>query len=1097
MRPLKLSMWAFGPYAGQVELDLEQLGQRGLYLITGDTGAGKTTIFDAITYALYGEPSGDQREPSMFRSKYARPDTPTQVELVFSYGEKVYRVRRNPEYQRPAKRGGGTTTQRAEAELQLPDGRLVTKPREVTAEIVEIMGVDRNQFCQIAMIAQGDFLKLLLADTKSRQEIFRKLFQTRPYMVFQERLKRETIALQKQCDAAGASVRQYMGGMLCDPEDGLLAQVERARAGELPVEETVELLGDLLERDRAGQNRCQEESQRLEQEMQRVAALLSKAEERQKTQEKLEQAYQKRLEGEKKLELVEKRLEDQNAQCARREELDRERRALEAEFPRYQELERQRGDLDTLSKDLTRQVEQLENQQQTRQGKSLELSLWKKEREGLEQTPARRQQLLGEQAQAQQEQVALEALDQELGQWQRWAGQWEEGETALQALKEQKQLMDGRAVEQQEQLEAWRDALAALEGVEARREQLLHRQAQAQQRHQSLVALQRLGMRCQQAKQGLTKAQAAYQVARDQAEGAQRAYQEKHRAFLDEQAGLLAQGLAEGQPCPVCGSAHHPVLAQLSREAPTEAELNQAKEAWEQAQQKANGCSVEAGEKRAALEERQRQLLTQMADFVDHPTLEDAQAQLQTCRQRVEEQLEQLAQALAQVEEQLECREGCLTGIQEGTEQLSCLAQECGELEEQISQAQMAQSQRKGKLDQLGHTLSHQVQERWEGCELTQAAQPIQDGLAQVRQRLEPLGKKLEQLDKAMVRKEELDRLLPQREEELQGMDQAIAAARERVAAAQSRKADLEERVRTLAAQLRYQEESQARQRHSQLEEQLQALDKAQKAAEEEVHSCKLELTGAKSAIQQLTQLLEQSQTVDVEAQQARRQELSQQRELVEETLREIHTRWATNTGILERIQEQSSALAQLERQYTWMNALSETVNGSLTGKEKIALETYIQMTYFDRILRRANLRLLTMTGGQYELKRRKEAENNRSQSGLELDVVDHYNGSQRSVKSLSGGESFKASLSLALGLADEVQSSAGGIRLETMFVDEGFGSLDGESLQQAMSALGDLAQGNRLVGIISHVSELKERIEKQIVVRKDPVGGSRVEILT
>ena len=178
------------------------------------------------------------------------------------------------------------------------------------------------------------------------------------------------------------------------------------------------------------------------------------------------------------------------------------------------------------------------------------------------------------------------------------------------------------------------------------------------------------------------------------------------------------------------------------------------------------------------------------------------------------------------------------------------------------------------------------------------------------------------------------------------------------------------------------------------------------------------------------------------------------------------------------------------------MRALSNTVNGNLAGKEKVALETYIQMTFFDRILQRANVRLLVMSGGQYELKRRREAENNRSQSGLELDVIDHYNGSQRSVKSLSGGESFKASLSLALGLSDEIQSAAGGIRLDTMFVDEGFGSLDEESLQQAIRALTGLTEGNRLVGIISHVAELKEKIDKQIVVTKDKSGGSRVEIL-
>ena len=197
MRPLKLTMSAFGPYAGQVELELSRLGEQGLYLITGDTGAGKTTIFDAITYALYGEPSGENREPAMLRSKYADPEIPTWVELVFSYNGKVYTVRRNPEYLRPAKRGEGLTLQRAEAELHLPDGGVVTRTKEVTAAVAEIIGLDRNQFSQIAMIAQGDFLKLLLADTKSRQEIFREIFKTRYYMVFQEKLKGEACSSRK------------------------------------------------------------------------------------------------------------------------------------------------------------------------------------------------------------------------------------------------------------------------------------------------------------------------------------------------------------------------------------------------------------------------------------------------------------------------------------------------------------------------------------------------------------------------------------------------------------------------------------------------------------------------------------------------------------------------------------------------------------------------------------------------------------------------------------------------------------------------------------------------------------------------------------
>lgn len=234
MRPLQLTLSAFGPYAGQVTVDLEQLGRQGLYLITGDTGAGKTTLFDAITYALYGEPSGSNRDPSMFRSEYAQPDTPTFVELTFSYGGKTYTVHRNPEYKRPSKRGAGSVVQKADAELRLPDGRLVTKSREVTREINQIIGLDRSQFSQIAMIAQGDFLKLLLADTKSRQEIFRKIFKTRFYMVFQDRVKERSAVLQKACETARASVRQYIAGAVCPAENPSVLSFKKRRPGNCP-----------------------------------------------------------------------------------------------------------------------------------------------------------------------------------------------------------------------------------------------------------------------------------------------------------------------------------------------------------------------------------------------------------------------------------------------------------------------------------------------------------------------------------------------------------------------------------------------------------------------------------------------------------------------------------------------------------------------------------------------------------------------------------------------------------------------------------------------------------------------------------------------
>ena len=215
MRPIHLTLSAFGPYAGKTALELDKLGDQGLYLITGDTGAGKTTLFDAIAYALYGEPSGETREPNMFRSKYAEAETPTFVELEFQCRGEHYIIRRNPEYERPAKRGGGFTTQKADAELHCPDGRIITKVREVNQTVEDILGIGRDQFTQVAMIAQGDFLKLLLASTDQRIDIFRKIFNTSRYQRLQYRLRDDAAALSKECGKLRDSILQYADGIVC------------------------------------------------------------------------------------------------------------------------------------------------------------------------------------------------------------------------------------------------------------------------------------------------------------------------------------------------------------------------------------------------------------------------------------------------------------------------------------------------------------------------------------------------------------------------------------------------------------------------------------------------------------------------------------------------------------------------------------------------------------------------------------------------------------------------------------------------------------------------------------------------------------------
>ncbi|MEE0829997.1 MAG: SbcC/MukB-like Walker B domain-containing protein, partial [Longicatena sp.] len=276
----------------------------------------------------------------------------------------------------------------------------------------------------------------------------------------------------------------------------------------------------------------------------------------------------------------------------------------------------------------------------------------------------------------------------------------------------------------------------------------------------------------------------------------------------------------------------------------------------------------------------------------------------------------------------------------------------------------------------------------------------------------------------------------------------------------------------------------------------IDTLNNALEQATLKVNQCNNELTGLKAAKAEILKRLSQDIELDVEKEKAVKGQLETQLQQLESQEKELHTRITTNQKALDNIQLKSDELVTLEKKYAWMKALSDTANGTVSKKDKIMLESYIQMHYFDRIIERANKRLMIMSNGQYDLVRSKVAASQRSQSGLDLDVIDHYNGSRRSVNTLSGGESFKASLSLALGLSDEIQASAGGIQLDTMFIDEGFGSLDEESLSQAFKALSQLAENNRLIGIISHVAELKQKIDKQIIITKEKVGGSKVNIV-
>lgn len=920
MRPIKLTLSAFGPYAGRQVLELDRLGTGGLYLITGDTGAGKTTVFDAIAYALYGGASGDHRDPSMFRSKYADPAVPTEVELVFSYAGKTYTVRRNPRYLRPKARGTGTTEQRAEAELHFPDGRVLTKQNEVDQAIRDIMGIDRSQFLQIAMLAQGEFLKLLLASTDERKKIFRQIFKTQLYQRVQERLKEADRELAARCSSLRSLIRQQTEAIAAAPDDPLRPDCEKAKQGLLPTGEILGLLARLIGQDAARQDALNEEAAAITAALETVHENLGRLDARESAATALQRAQRERLAEAGRREALQKALDAELQRQAQTAQDTEARARCRAELPRYDAL-------DALNGEICRCRAEADRVQRTLEQKTAKLTA---------------------------DAGALEEKQAEL------AALADAGEER-QILRAQKERLDDRS----------------------RRLRLLSRSlAQYSEEERSLTRLQN-----------------DYQIAADRADEAARRHDRLNRAFLDAQAGILAAALVPEQPCPVCGSRTHPHPAAAPAEAPSEAALRQAKLLAETAAQKAAKSSEDCASARAALNTRLQAIDQQLRDLWPDVTRPQAAARLDAETRTLRDEAAGLDRRIAEADRQLERR-----------------------------------------------------------AALTEALP--------------------RQAEAVRTAKAETDAL----REQLAGLRSALEAKTSQRTAAQTAlaypcRADAEAHITALTARI------------SDAEAKLQRARDA--CAESDAH-----LQALDAAMAERRRQLAEIPELDREAETSRKQALSARKADAERRSRELHTRMCANRSVQTLICGKAQELDALEERYRWLHALSDTANGSINGKGKVMLEAYIQTTCFDRILARANTRLMVMTDGQYELRRRTAADNNQSQTGLDLDVVDHYNGTTRSVNTLSGGESFKASLCLALGLSDEIQSSAGGVRLDAMFVDEGFGSLDPDSLEQAMKALSGLADGSRLVGIISHVPELKSRIDRQIVVTKTKSGGSRAEII-
>jgi len=920
MRPIKLTVSAFGPYAGKTEFDFDKLGTGGLYLITGDTGAGKTTIFDAITYALYGDPSGNNREVSMFRSKYADINTPTFVRLVFNYKGKEYTIERNPEYERAAQRGNGLTKQTAGVELILPDGKPLTKTKEVDNAINNIIGINREQFCQIAMIAQGDFLKLLISPTKERIEIFRHIFKTKLYSDLQDRLKSELSVLNNDCSKIKQSISQYIAGINCSDSSLLSLDVTKAKKGDLPTDECILLIEKLIAEDTLTEEKADNSITEIEKQLDILKINIERGEEFVKAKQAFEQNKAEILKLTEEKSSLTNALEEENKKTSVQEELTKASATIQAQLPDYDELDQKESKL---------------------KGNALNIE---KNKAALTKTLKDIEDL----------QAEIERLTEEA--------------KALQKSGEQKILFENQKtihLESLSKLEALLKSMEELKKVSAN-----YKEAKKIFEEKKLMA---------------SELDASFRV--------------KYNLYLDSQAGLLAENLVDDMLCPVCGSLSHPKKAIKPTQVPKKDELDILQSKVSKANDDANTVS-----------------------------------------------------------------------------------QKVGNL--------------KGVLDEKKDTTVNSIKELLGAIEMNNATDITKDKISELKTNIKELEENIEIATKNSSRKDAIENKLPQLRTKKDELQNSIVDINNTISTLESENKSLNSRIIDLKEKLVFDSKLEASKEIQKNEAQILKIKKDIDLATKSLKECSENLASAVARNDVLLKQMEGKQEVDLEAEKIKLNELESNRIQLRKNKESIHSRIVNNKSNCNNIKLKSSELIDIEKKYTWVKALSDTANGNITGKDKIMLETYIQMHYFDRIISRANTRLMIMTGGQYDLIRREEALSKVGQSGLDLDVIDHYNGTTRSVKSLSGGESFKASLALALGLSDEIQSSAGGIQLDTMFIDEGFGSLDEDSLAQAMNALASLASSNKLIGIISHVGELKQKIDKQIIVKKDKTGGSRAEII-
>ena len=927
MKPLKLTMSAFGSYAGKNVIDFTGQ-QQGIFLITGDTGAGKTTIFDAITYALYNQTSGGERNGNMMRSQYAKPETETYVELEFLYRGQTYCVRRNPDYKiTKTLKNGKIREQKVphSVELTLPDGTVFPEKKNATdAKIIEILGLTADQFSQIVMIAQGDFLKLLYTKSDERKMIFSKLFRTDIYWKIQENLRRKSMEMDERIQENDRAFEQEKSRIIPLPE-----------SEELPLDELVERLRERLKDALKEQNLRRANVEELNKKItkyEEINKLFVSLEKIRQTGKELEA---RQVESKERRQQIENALKADKVLVAEQQNL-RQQQAVEQSVQAIAKMEETLTNDQEMFETLKTQLQEAEAEQKR------------------------------EAADIQKKMLALE-----------------------QSFPSYEALQNARSEEQQAK-KVWEDLGKTSEESFHKKEAGIAALKEQQKRQEQVV---------EQTKKNWE------QTSLSASESAKH-YEHMYEAFLKEQAGILAENLSAGCPCPVCGSTVHPDPAKLSDHAVTELEVEQAKKTRAAAEEKRDLAYAAFEAEKTEKQKLAQAVEKEEADFVLAQTIAKQQ------RKEAEQNYVSLQKIAEQIREKL-----VYPSLAEAKKQYAAMQKALEAAEQEIAK------------------------KRQKVSELAEAMNTLK-------------GQKLA-------------------EEENQKTAKKLAVKTEKEYAKLLKKSGFVSEETYHLAILPERSRLKLEREEKEYESQCLRQQSEQKLLEKQVSG---------KTYTDTTELNEQLK--------AEKQALKE----AEKTYMELHTAYENDRSVLQNCAVYLEKGKKLESEDQIIKSLSKTANGRLSGSAKIDFETYIQRQYFKQIIHEANKRLLTMSNHQFILKLKEEANTGRkTNEGLDLSVYSLVTDSERDVKTLSGGESFLAALAMALGLSDIVERSAGAIHPDMMFIDEGFGSLDAQSRQQAIEVLAELAGDSRMVGIISHVTELKEQIDRKLVVSRTDKGSRAV----